>query len=495
MPKILTFNYWRQILTSNGSYQPVPRVILYYFAIPFQLAASAIAGIGFVLYNPTYLLIGNLLWVIWFVAIFFVSIEGSERLLRPIVKVLKTGAIIIFIVLFLGGVTEAITLIVFNSSFVPGNNEPRNISQSGFQRVMTAFNHGFGYNDSTALSHQAAENVINGENPYQHPNVVEALLRFSPYSDRVTPLRVGRFADEFPYPSRESLNHVWSDAVKDPQKIVPEYANNLAYPAGDFLIPAAFMLIGIHDIRITYAIIFVLALAYVTYRLKSPQRYYFIGAVLISLELWNSIANGETGMLVMPFLLLSWFMLKKNGWVSAVFMGICVATKQTAWFFIPFYLIAAYKTYKLTQMGLMTVIIAGIFSVLNLPFMIGNIDVWVRSVFTPMSGDMYPLGVGLITTVTSGLINIHSPMIFDILEFLVLGAGIIWYFRYYKKYALIGPLLATIPLFFAWRSLWPYFFYTGIIIISMILSGDWVYNGSFNSRSASLPPGYKPGAV
>jgi uncharacterized membrane protein len=200
-------------------------------------------------------------------------------------------------------------------------------------------------------------------------------------------------------------------------------------------------------------------------------------------------------MLVMPFLLLSWFMLKKNGWVSAVFMGICVATKQTAWFFIPFYLIAAYKTYKLTQMGLMTVIIAGIFSVLNLPFMIGNIDVWVRSVFTPMSGDMYPLGVGLITTVTSGLINIHSPMIFDILEFLVLGAGIIWYFRYYKKYALIGPLLATIPLFFAWRSLWPYFFYTGIIIISMILSGDWVYNGSFNSRSASLPPGYKPGAV
>ena len=491
MPKFLTVSYWRQLLTDKGFYQPSTRVLLYYFAIPFQLAASAIAGIGFVLYDAKYLLLGNLLWVLWFVAMFFISIEGSERILKPILKFLKTGAVVIFIFLLLGGITEAVTLVIFNSSFVSkttNNGAP----QGAFQQLMTSFNHGFGYNDSTALSHQAAENVLQGKNPYKCPNVVKALLEFSPFPDRVTPLRVGRFADQFPYPTQERLKEVWQSAIQDPNRINAEYANNLAYPAGDFLIPAFFMLLGINDIRITFAILFVLALAYVVYRLKSPQRYYFIGVVLISMELWNSIANGETGMLVLPFLLMSWFMLKKNGWVSAVFMGICMATKQTAWFFIPFYIIAAYKTYQVKKSVLMAVIIVAIFSVTNIPFMIGNIDVWVKSVFTPMSGDMFPVGVGLITMVTSGLIDIRSPLIFDILEFIVMGAGIIWYFRYYNKYALMGPLLATLPLFFAWRSLWPYFFYTGIIIIALILSGDWVRN---KDKAANMPESYRPGTV
>ena len=92
------------------------------------------------------------------------------------------------------------------------------------------------------------------------------------------------------------------------------------------------------------------------------------------------------------------------------------------------------------------------------------------SIFNPMAGDIYPLGVGVVTLVTGGILNIQSPFIFDVMEFTVLGLGVCWYFFYYRRYPFLGPVLAVFPLFFAWRSLWPYFFYTVIILLAMYLT-------------------------
>ena len=439
-----------------------PRILLYFYTIPTQLAAAGIAGVGFVLNNPYFLLSGNLLWIIWFAAMFLIGIPVTDRILASAAGALKKGAIVIFSLILLCGVAEGLSLFIFHNYYVTP-------AESGFRKVLNFFEHGFGYNDSTALSHQAAENLLEGKNPYENSNLVKALLKFSPYPDRITPLRAGQFADQFPYPSTESINRVWQKAIQDPDTLTPEYANSLVYPAGDFLLPAMLMTVGIKDIRITYAILVVIAAGYVAYRLKSPNRYYFIGAMLMSLELWNSIANGETGSLAFPFLLLAWFLVKRNLWFSALFMGIAVATKQTAWFFLPFYLIMTYRTYTLKRTISATVITTVIFLAANLPFMIADTELWFRSVFTPMNGQMFPLGIGLVTLVTGGILDIRSPLVFDILEFAVLVIGTLWYFRNYNKYYQLGPVLAIFPLFFAWRSLWPYFFYTGIIVLVMLL--------------------------
>jgi uncharacterized membrane protein len=212
-----------------------------------------------------------------------------------------------------------------------------------------------------------------------------------------------------------------------------------------------------------------LAIAYSAYLIPPPKRFIFIGAALISLDLWTGIANGETGSLVFAFVLLAWVLADRKLWLSALFMGLAITTKQTAWFFLPFYLILIFKNTGLKRSGLVLTIVAAVFLVTNLPFMIEGYKLWFTSVFTPMSGKMFPAGVGIITLVTSGILNIRSPVIFVIIEFLTFGLGIIWYYRYYYRYKKIGPLLAILPLFFAWRSLWPYFFYTGLIIVASIL--------------------------
>jgi uncharacterized BrkB/YihY/UPF0761 family membrane protein len=55
------------------------------------------------------------------------------------------------------------------------------------------------------------------------------------------------------------------------------------------------------------------------------------------------------------------------------------------------------------------------------------------------------------------------------MEIAVFAGAVIWYIRNAKKYPDAGPLLAVLPLFFAWRSLSSYFFYITIIVLACVL--------------------------
>ena len=428
---------------------------------------------------------------------FMIGIPGTERWLAKKRGLMKTSARSIFFVFMIVGITEMVGLVGFHTYLAEAN-------PSGFSKIWTAFDRGFGYNDATALTHQAADNLLAGKNPYANSNVVTALLRFNPYSDRVTPLKEGKFANSFPYPTSAQLEQVWEDVIKNPQQIPVEYASNLSYPSGSFLLPIPFMLaakaagLPEPDFRIIFTIFVLTALIYVTFLIPGKKRFLFLGLLLISFDLWNSIADGETGSLVFPFLLLAFVLVKRKAWLSGIFMGIAVATKQTAWFFLPFYLIMVFNTSSFKKFGVTALIVAGVFSAMNLPFMVLDIKLWFASIFNPMSGDIYPLGVGVVTLVTGGLLNIQSPFIFDVMEFTVLGLGVCWYFFYYRRYPYLGPVLAVFPLFFAWRSLWPYFFYTVIILLAMYLTtpdslkGESENNISAVLRTHKAPPVTQP---
>ena len=210
--------------------------------------------------------------------------------------------------------------------------------EGNLSRLMVSMDHTFGYNDATALTHQAADNLLSGENPYAEANIVAANIKFDGASDKLTPLRAGSFADIFPYPSKTQLEELWQDAIKTPTEVPPELESKFNYPALCFLLPAPFIWLGIGDFRFIYLILLVPVLAYVTFRIPGKFRIIFIIALVASLEIWNSLAAGETGFLYFPFLLLGWVLYKKNLWMSALFIGMAFAIKQITWFFLPFYL-------------------------------------------------------------------------------------------------------------------------------------------------------------
>jgi uncharacterized membrane protein len=291
--------------------------------------------------------------------------------------------------------------------------------------------------------------------------------------EQVTPLREGVFADVFPYPSDEQLEQLWQQASQNPQQIPPELESKLNYPAGCFILPSPFFFMGIDDLRIVLLIFVLPALVYVAWKAPKEKRLLFIGAVLISLEIWFGIAAGETGSLIFPFLLLAWILVKRYLWLSAIFMGIAIATKQVAWFFVPFYLILIFRTISLKNTLAVISIIVGLFFVFNLPFIIIDPLLWFTSIMAPVIDKLFPLGVGMITLVTEGLLNIQSPLLFTLVELLIGIIAIVWYYHNCLRFPHTGPLLAILPLFFAWRSLWPYFFYFDIIILAAIIFEDY----------------------
>ena len=293
-----------------------------FFALAIQIVASAIYGVGFSLNGNGIVLVGFALWTFWFIVMLIIVNPHTDTVLKNHREGVKRGALIIIVALVLISAAELATAIFVAPSF------QRNNATGDFAQLLSQMEHGFQYNDSSALEQQATENLLRGKNPYANANIIAALLEYNGSFDRVTPLRTGRLADVFPSPSGNQLKEIWETAIQNPSQSPPEIESKVCYPAGSFLLPAPFIAAGVKDIRIVFFIFVIAGLAYVAWKIPPRKRLLFIIFAAISLELWNSLADGETGSIVFPLLLIAWVSLDKNQLLSAVTMGLAVATKQ-----------------------------------------------------------------------------------------------------------------------------------------------------------------------
>ena len=411
---------------------------------------------------------GTVVWLIFFAVLFLITLPSTDQRLRKHLRSLRNAAkTIIISLLILGIALIAFIAVIGLETFF--SDEP----DSKLSELLISLENVFGYNDATSLSHQAAQNLLDGENPYEAANVVTAMLEYHGEVDKITPLREGRFADVFPYPDINQLEEFWEDISRTPEQIPLEIESKFNYPAGGFLLPAPFLAIGINDFRYIYLILLIPVVAYAIYKVPSKYRVHFIIGLVASLELWNALAASELGFLYFPFLFLGWILYKKNLWLSALFLAGAIVIKQLAWFVLPFYLILIFRTKGWRQMAVSMLIIVGVFFAANAYFIAQDPGLWFNSVAAPVTDNMFPLGVGIISVVLGGLADVQSPLIFSILEIAVAVAAVLWYFFKCNRYPQAGLLLGVLPLFFAWRSLWGYFFYIDIIILASILINEY----------------------
>jgi uncharacterized membrane protein len=469
-----------------------PRLYLFFVAIFMKIVASALAAIGFVLNSALYQVVGAAVWLVFLLLLLFIAIPSADAWLKARLRALRTAAVTIVIIFCVIGVVMLAVATTIGLETIDSGQPEGNLS-----RLMVSLDAVFGYNDATSLTHQAARNVIDGKNPYVVANIVAAMIEFNGATDKLTPLREGRFAAVFPYPSSAQLEQLWQEAVASPSQVPPELESKFNYPALCFLMPAFFVWLGVGDFRFIYLILLVPVLAYVIFRVPGKFRVFFIIALVASLELWNSLAAGETGLLYFPLLLLAWVLYRRNLLLSALFMAMVVAIKQITWFLLPFYLIVIFRTMGWRKLLAVSAVIAVVFVAANAWFIARDPHLWLISLLAPVRDSLFPLGVGLISLVTGGLLDIRSPLLFTILEFSVLALAIIWYWINCRRYPDTAPVLSILPLFFAWRSLWGYFFYIDIVLLAAILVNEYTPLPAGKplpapapaSRSSSLPPG------
>jgi hypothetical protein len=445
-----------------------PRIYVFFLAVFAKIVASALSGVGFVLKSTVFSVSGMIVWLSFFAFLIVVTIPSADEVLQKYMKWLKPAAMAVVVIFCIIGLALLFIGVTIGLKSI-GSDDPG----GDLSRLMVSLDNVFGYNDATALTHQAAENLLDGKNPYAEANIITAAQEFNIATDKLTPLREGRFVNVFPYPSPDQMNGIWQEAIQDPTHLPPELETKYNYPALSFIFLAPFIKIGIGDLRLVYLIIIFIVLAYVFFKIPAKYRLFFFAALVTSIEIWYSLVAGETSFVYFPCLLLAWVFYRRHLWFSAVFMAIMVATKQIAWFLAPFYLIVIYRTMGWRKaLGVLGVIV-GIFGAANVWFFAQNPELWYSSIFAPVSGNLFPLGVGLISAVTSGAFTITTPHLFNALEFTIFAIVLVWYFFNCRRYPDMALVLSILPLFFAWRSLWGYFFYIDIIILASILVNDY----------------------
>jgi len=455
-------------------------MMLIFPAILVMLLSMLAGALAFSYDSGVLAVVGVALGMLWMGLLVLVALPRTDVWLARFQRWFKPLATALMLALVLAGVVELLALVVTDLGTMGGG-----VLGASTPKFMAFISHDLSSSDAVALLDQAVDNVLHGKNPYEQANVVSAVINEgSPY-DKTTPLRLGRFAGNFPYPAAAELNALWEQAVKTPDIIPAELESKLGYPSGFFLIPAFFSVLGVDNIRVISLLLVVAALAIAIALTPARMRLWLAGACLGSLVIWNGIASGMTGSLYFPSLLLAWMLWRRNLWVSAVCMGIAVATKQIVWFFLPFYLILLARHLPWKKAALGTGLVVVVFAAFNLPFIMMGPSLWLDSMLSMMKDALFPSGWGIITLVLQGWVNIQSSLPFTILEAAVFLVAIVWYWRNARSYPCIGVVLPILPLFFAWRSLWTYFFYVDVILLAVVMQEYAMKSGTTQMASTA----------
>jgi hypothetical protein len=309
------------------------------------------------------------------------------------------------------------------------------------------------HNDAIALNECAARLVLAGRDPYASLDIFDCYAQLGIGGDRTTPLRRGEFADAGVYPTDDELDAAWNLRQRGGENV--EFVSRPSYPALSFLLITPFVALG-WDTNRLYVLCLLAAMALVVLRTPTGLRPFMLTAVLGAASLAAFTVTGSADLLYVLPLAAAW-LWRERRW-SALAYGIAAATKQLAWFFAPFYLIAVVTSHGWREGGRRAAIAAAVFLATNLPFILWHPMDWVLGVTTPLSEPMFARGSGFVFLGTHGGLPLLPAGAYLALEAscALVCLAVAWRSR--RTSPELGVVLALIPLFFAWRSLFSYFF-------------------------------------
>ncbi len=199
-------------------------------------------------------------------------------------------------------------------------------------------------NDGTTLDHYAAQQLLDGHNPYVTSDIVAAMRALHQDPANITPLRQGAFANTPPtdYPSKDELRAVFARQPVGAPDAVQSFESRVSYPALAFLPLVPFVWAGLPSVVLFFALC-LLALAILLIRSVPPDcRVWLALLVLADTPLLNAALVGDLDIFYVLLLFIAWRWWRRP-LVSTVAFGLALAAKQLAWFFAPFYLLLVWR--------------------------------------------------------------------------------------------------------------------------------------------------------
>lgn len=306
------------------------------------------------------------------------------------------------------------------------------------------------HTDAVVAPHHAADLLIAGAHPYAAFDLQAALAKFG-----------------LP---RELGTHLVSGAE----------LRSLSYPAASFLLVAPFVAAGLTDIRWVYLGVLVAMAGVLMVRGRLPWTIpaaALAGSALISRQHVLAGIDPSWALLV----LVAWT-FARHRWLSAVALGLAVASRQPAWLVAPFYLGAVWRTEGRAEALSRAATATAVAAVLQLPFLVTAPEPYVMGVLAPVLEPLEPSGVGLARLAAAGLVPLLPRAAYAVLAIGCMGLLLAVVWRRWPGSRGPARVLALLPLFVAWRSLASYFSFAPLLALAP-------QDGEVRERHRSQPSG------
>jgi uncharacterized membrane protein len=354
--------------------------------------------------------------------------------------------------------------------------------------VIESFQAPIYFNDGTLLDHNAAYLLLHGQNPYTSSDIVAAIRDYHQPAYFTTPLQQGALAHQQDYPGKEQLQALLAqEPVGHPDQVL-EFESHVSYPALSFLALVPLVWAGLPTMLPFYLLCLV-ALAAIGLRYtRRDLRWWVALLFLADLPVLNSVLAGDLDMFFILLVLLAWLFWER-WWVSAVLFGLAIATKQNAWFFLPFYLLFVYQRRGVRDALMRAGLALLLFLAVNLPFIVMDGGAWVAGVLAPLRDPMFPEGAGVIALSIGHLLPFLPRAAYTALEGVTMVGALLWYARSGRERPEAALVLAVLPLFLAWRSLPTYFYFCALPVALLLASARCLNAQEAGETGAAMPEG------
>ena len=349
------------------------------------------------------------------------------------------------------------------------------------------------HNDAIALNECAARELLAGRNPYVSLDIFHCYRAFGIGADRTTPLQRGLFADVPIYPDDAELDAAW--ALREREGGNVEFVTDLSYPALSFVPLVPFVALGV-DTNLAYLACLLVAIGLVVWRSERGLRAFVLTGVFGAASVVAFTVGGSADLLYALPLVVAWIWRERR--LGALALGAAAATKQLAWFVAPFWLIAVVASRGWRAAARQSALAALVFGLTNLPFVVADPRAWLTGVLTPITAPMFARGAGLVFLSTDGPLPLAPATLYLALEAIagIVCLAVAWRAR--RSSPELGIVLAFVPLFFAWRSLFSYFFLLPLFAYAGLVRMPFGPLTAAEARDAgavtlfAMPPGPRP---
>jgi hypothetical protein len=304
--------------------------------------------------------------------------------------------------------------------------------------------------DNAVFSHVAAEQLLNGRNPYA-------------IQDRDL---IANSAQRFGLQAT-FLTHTTDGTALD---------NLMSWPSGSILPLAPFLKFGGSDVR-WVVVAFEIAVMVLLW-LAAPRelRPLSVLPMLVDRDLFLQFTGGGVMdfMWVAPMVGAAIALYRRHFIWSALCFGLAAGTKQQPWLLAPFLMLYVWNVHqhqsirgRLRECSIYGCVAAASFLVLNGPFIVLDPAAWVHGTMLPVTQQLVPFGSGLSMLTQTGIADLPKSF-YSLATFGAWGVLLLAYALYFRTLKHALWLMPAIIMWFGYRGLQNYFIYwTPLLMVAV----------------------------